>query len=137
MAPELLGGALQVIMRQLPSRHDMLPAESDRERWKREWLVLKLEGLLVFEGVADRVPKAHIPIDGGSEVLLGHEDTSFTLCTGFGRSHTFACEEQQQGAPSPEDPHVALAADEWVRKLRLVIEVKRQMEEQQMALLGS
>ena len=29
MAPTLLGGVLQVVMRQTPSRHDLLPASSE------------------------------------------------------------------------------------------------------------
>jgi hypothetical protein len=47
--------------------------------WRRVWGVLKLEGLLLFDGVAERVPVAHVPLHGHTQLeRLVHADMDET-----------------------------------------------------------
>jgi hypothetical protein len=123
----------------------LLRERSKGGTWRRQWVVLKLEGLLVFDGVAERVPTAHVAIDAAATVEVEESTGSplaspgsparvdpwlatsaqhrrppaFTLYTTGGRVHTFACD------PSPASPGARRAppasAQDWVRAIRSVV----------------
>ena len=127
----------------------LLRSRSSGGMWRRQWVVLKSEGLLVFDGVAERVPSLHLAIDGNAEVETVAEETprgfkpnhadvdpwlvtaashrlhrrpphAFTLRAG-GRTHTFACDATPA---SPSGKAKSASADEWVRSIRMVVEMR-------------